>query len=163
MDMTSEELRERMQRIRELRRDLNWYKGKYTSAKENLENYDKDYQKYVTALLQLASIQTEIGKGGQEVAIGNSKLPNYASGNKCNMASGVISSVVGMFGNTSASVENIKTFITKDMELLNEKYLAEYPKYSNAVDGYNRTANKLHSYGESCNKLVLSITKKKLQ
>ncbi len=161
--MTSEEQQERMQRIRELRRDLSWYKGIYTSAKENLENSDKDYQKYVTALTQLDSIQREIGSGGKEVSNGNSKLPNYASGDKCNMASGVISAVVGMFGNTAASVETIKTFITKDMELLNEKYVAEYPKYSDAVDGYNRTSNILHSYGESCDKLVLSITKKKLQ
>lgn len=161
--MTSEEQQERMQRIRELRNDLKGYRSTYSSAKTNLENYDKDYQKYVTALTQLGTIQQEIGKGGQEVASGNSKLPNYASGDKCNMASGIISAVVGMFGNTSASVETIKTFITKDMELLNEKYVAEYPKYSDAVDGYNRTSNILRSYGESCDKLVLSITKKKLQ
>ena len=161
--MTSEEQQERMQRIRELRRDLNWYNGKYTSAKANLENYDKDYQKYVTALLQLASVQKEIGKGGQEVSSGNSKLPNYASGDKCNMASGVISAVVGMFSNTAASVETIKTFITKDMELLNGKYMEEYSKYESAIDGYNRTASILSSYVGHCDTLTKSITKRKLQ
>lgn len=163
MDMTSEEQREKKQKIRELRADLSRYKATYSAAKVNLELYAKNYEKYTNAKSILDTVKTSITEGADNVSKGNSRLPSYASGNKFDMATGIISAVEGMFRNTAASVDIIKTFMEKDMEVLNEKYIKLYSNYINAVDGYNRTVNKLRGYGENCAKIVASITKKKLQ
>ena len=161
--LPSEERVYRMQQIRQLRLELPYYNGQILASEKKLKKYAEDYAKYVTALGQLATVSKGIADGQSDIDAGGRALPNYAGGNKYGEASGAISAVSGMFGSVASSgVGAIIKYVQTDMLLLNEEYEKEYPKYTNAIEGYNKVVALIKSLDGNASYKEPTITKSSL-
>ena len=113
-----EEERERLQQLRQLYNDLPYYSGKINTSEEKLNKYAEDYEKYVTALGQLATVSKGVAGGQEDIVSGGRSLSNYAGGNKYSEALGAISLVSGAFGAAASSgVGSIIRYVQTDMLL----------------------------------------------
>lgn len=157
-----EEERERLQQLRQLYNDLPYYSGKKNAAEANMKKLKSDFEKYTVAKEQLPKVKKTIMDGKNDVITGRYTLGNYASGNKYNEATGVISKVEGLFFDTAAGIETILMIVKKDIELLNQEHIEEYFKYSNAIESYNTIAGRIRSLGGSCSDVEKTITKASL-
>lgn len=160
--MGDEDERERLQQIRQLTRDLAYYRGLVNEEEKVLKKCTDDYKSYDEAIQILSKVKGQIMEGQGEIDSAGNGLAVWADGNKANMARGAIGAVSGMFGSTAGSVDTIVQYAKKDMELLNEKYMKEHTTYMKYVEAHNRVVRNIWSLNGSASIMQPSITKPSL-